>query len=235
MMEEESPPRYSQSSSRRSSRLKGERGTGLGLCLCSSPGATRFDLQVASVPRADSGVVRSGTSPVRLAGYPPACPVAQADEDLRLRVLIVDDDPDVLRPLCDYLSRSGLIVQAATSAGEAIELYQAAQPDIVVSDIAMPGMDGIELCSILRKAHPGLVVVLMSGQASDIEITRLRDLGATALLPKPFTMRQMLELLQSVSRRSAGRLFLLAPEGLSRVLAERDYATQPRKVPPYST
>jgi CheY-like chemotaxis protein len=74
-----------------------------------------------------------------------------------------------------------------------------APPDVVISDIAMPGMDGIELCRRLHERLPKLPIILMSGQATAIEPDRIRNAGASALLAKPFTMRQVVELIGDVA------------------------------------
>src|SRR5206468_7986144 len=126
-------------------------------------------------------------------------------ETRKLDVLVVDDDPDVRSPLCTYLQRSGLTVRGAGSGADGMVEAVNHAPDIVITDIAMPGMDGIEFCRRLKKELPELPVVLMSGQASAIDQSQVRDVGAAALLAKPFTMRQVLDLLGSIARSSDGQ------------------------------
>jgi DNA-binding response OmpR family regulator len=131
------------------------------------------------------------------------CPAPSVEVAARsISVLAVDDDPNVLGPLCAYLQRSGYAVRGARSASECLSAASTSLPDVVITDIAMPGMDGLELCRRLRRKHPHLPVVLMTGQTSDIDPALARKCGAAALLPKPFTMRQVLELLASVARSS---------------------------------
>lgn len=180
---------------------KGERGTGLGLCLSQQiverhGGTLRLFSEVGTgtsaiveLPEAQAeqetaatGVAQEGRSP------------------RQIRVVVVDDDPNVLDPLCRYLQRSGFDVCALAGAQSAIDETSRATPDLLISDIAMPGMDGIELCRKLRSIYPELPIVLMSGQASVIDPARVREAGAAALLAKPFTMRQVMDLVSSLAK-----------------------------------
>ncbi len=202
---------------------KGDRGTGLGLCLCQQilerhgtvlkitsnpPIGTNasFELARTEVPQTDAPAMR------------------ETENERPIRVLVVDDDPNVLRPLCDYLELSGLVVAAAESGQKALDASVSFRPDVVVSDIAMPGMDGIELCTSLRRASATTPVVLMSGQASEVDLGRLRDSGAAALLPKPFTMRQILELLRGFGSHGATEPMggpLVPPSGYPNARSQR--------------
>ena len=194
---------------------KGDRGTGLGLCLCQqilerhgssltvtsgAPNGTRVSFELA---RAEC----EGPTPARETS-PQESPLVRA-----LRVMVVDDDPDVLGPLCDYLRRSGLTVLAADGAVEAVASAATFSPDVVVSDIAMPDTDGIDLCRSLRQAFPVLPVVLMSGQASEFDARRVKESGASALVSKPFTMKQMLDVLTSVSGSTQEKAAPASPGG----------------------
>jgi CheY-like chemotaxis protein len=185
---------------------KGERGTGLGLCLCQQiverhGGEIRLasdqvtgTTATVSLPEAASAAATALDSPVKRAEQPPA-----------LSVLVVDDDPNILSPLCAYLQRTGYRVTGAGTGADALASLAEHHPDVVISDIAMPGMDGIEFCRRLKQEFPDVPVVLMSGQASAIEPSRVRDAGAAALLPKPFTMRQVTQVLDALGNRNAHR------------------------------
>jgi len=195
---------------------KGDRGTGLGLCLCQqilerhgtslrvvnrAPNGTTvsFDLPRVEDARQDSGDP-SGSTAARSRRTP--------------RVLVVDDDPNVLHPLCACLMRSGLSVTGANGAAEALAHMQTFNPDIVVSDVAMPGTDGIELCAALHRDRPSLPIILMSGQASEVDASRVRGAGATALLSKPFTMKQIEELVHATTMSTSDNSQAEPPMGL---------------------
>jgi len=182
---------------------KGERGTGLGLCLSQqiaerhggeihlrprSGGGTRAELVVPAAPPSSIGTLEQL--------------VLSPTPTKRLSVLVVDDDPDVLEPLCDYLRRSGIGVQGALNPEDALARLLHHPPDVVLSDVSMPGMTGIELCRRAKAVFPNLPVVLMTGRTSFTDPTRATESGASALLSKPFTMRQVLDLIARLGERS---------------------------------
>ncbi|MCC7137863.1 MAG: response regulator [Planctomycetes bacterium] len=175
---------------------KGEKGTGLGLCL-SQQIVERHGGEISISPRVGGGTSAQVLLPVATSASSEASiPAEQTLQAARsLSVVVVDDDPNVLDPLCSFLRRSGVNARAAFSATEALEAVAAEQPKAVISDIGMPGMDGLELCRRLRSSNPELPVILMSGRATSADAARVEEVGAAALLAKPFTMRQVLDLL----------------------------------------
>jgi signal transduction histidine kinase/ActR/RegA family two-component response regulator len=177
---------------------KGERGTGLGLCLSQQiverHGGT---ITVSSDLGSGTSVVVSLPVSREARTAQPVAPAATQASSFD--VVVVDDDPSVLAVLCAYLEKMGYRVRGLSSGAEGLRAVVERPPDVVLSDIGMPGMDGIELCRSLKERVPKLPVILMSGQASSIEGERIRRSGASALLPKPFTMRQVTEVLNAMA------------------------------------
>jgi signal transduction histidine kinase/FixJ family two-component response regulator len=206
---------------------KGDHGTGLGLCLCQQI-LERHGSKLGITSELARGTTASFEIPAAKTQLATASEAAPATAKGKLRVLVVDDDPNVLQPLCDYLTLSGLCVTAVDGGHRALDCVAGFHPDVVVSDIAMPDMDGIDLCAALRVGNPRLPVVLMSGQASEVDLARVRSSGASALLPKPFTMRQILELLQSI--RTPGRESELAARETSAARPKDDLREVPKRL-----
>lgn len=116
-----------------------------------------------------------------------------------LRVVVVDDEPTILEVVCGALEDAGLAAQGCSQAAEAFWFIQRDQPDLVILDVQMPGVDGITLLQHLR-ADPRTrsVPVLFLTANSRVVRQRLPDyaaLGAT-ILPKPFELAEMLAQVQ---------------------------------------
>ena len=119
---------------------------------------------------------------------------------MAITVLLVDDDEKVRGLLRRRLEAAGYSVVESSSAEEALTRYQAAPPDVVFTDIVLPGKSGLQLISDLEKKFPGARVVAMSGAfESDVPglLRRSKEVGAVYGLPKPFTTGQMLEAVQA--------------------------------------
>ncbi|KAB8181327.1 response regulator transcription factor [Microbispora catharanthi] len=122
----------------------------------------------------------------------------------RYRVLVVDDDPAILRALRRGLRVEGFDVDVTTSGREALELVHRAAPDAVVLDVSMPGVSGIEVCERLRSGRSEVPVLMLS--AMDEVTDRVAGLaaGADDYVVKPFELREVVLRLRALLRR-AGR------------------------------
>jgi CheY-like chemotaxis protein len=113
-------------------------------------------------------------------------------------ILVVDDEKPVRDTLAVLLEREGYRVVVAEGGHTAIEAVETFTFDIVIVDISMPGMNGLETVRILRREAPNVPVVVMSAYASGglVEPDFFRtamELGATCCLPKPFTREQLFD------------------------------------------
>lgn len=109
-----------------------------------------------------------------------------------MRILVVDDEEQVRELAVHVLTRAGYSVVSAASAAEALEVVAAESIDLVVSDVVMPGLTGIDLLTELRRQKPGLPVVLMTGGSSEPERTaKAIELGASAVVSKPYTHAEL--------------------------------------------
>ena len=108
-------------------------------------------------------------------------------------ILIVDDEPSMLELLTEFFTNSGLTVFSAASGQEALELLGHAQISVVVTDIAMPGMDGLELCRLVKKKNPIVIMIALTGNWRFFEITECRSVGFDDYFRKPVDLSQLLE------------------------------------------
>ena len=104
------------------------------------------------------------------------------------KILVVDDDPDVRMATRDFLTSKGHEVTLAADGVQALELLATVKPDVVLLDVAMPEMDGMETLRRIVSGHPNLPVIMVTANA-DIEITsKVLRLGAADYVPKPFDL-----------------------------------------------
>jgi two-component system, NtrC family, response regulator HydG len=109
----------------------------------------------------------------------------------RSRVLIVDDEPDMVENCARILFRAGYECQTATDSREALTLLEAAPPDLLLTDLKMPGMDGMELLRRARELDPGLPVIMITAFATiESAVAAIKE-GAFDYLPKNFSVDQL--------------------------------------------
>lgn len=116
-----------------------------------------------------------------------------ADPSAPFRVLYVDDQPELRRLFRRNLTRAGHEVVEASNARLAVDLVQQLSFDVVVSDVRMPDMSGVELLEALRELDPALPVVLTSGSPDVVGPSDASELGAFAYLVKPVSFEVMRE------------------------------------------
>ena len=119
----------------------------------------------------------------------------------RTRVLVVDDDPTVSEVVTRYLEREGYSVEAVGDGRLALERATADPPDLVVLDVMLPGIDGLEVCRRLRALAPVAVIMLTARGEETDRITGL-DRGADDYVTKPFSPRELTARVRSVLRRA---------------------------------
>ncbi|WP_063730894.1 response regulator transcription factor [Streptomyces sp. RTd22] len=116
------------------------------------------------------------------------------------RVLVVDDDPTVAEVVAGYLTRAGFAVDRAADGPGALARADAQWPDLVVLDLMLPGMDGLDVCRALRGKGPVPVIMLTARGDEDDRILGL-EIGADDYVTKPFSPRELVLRVESVLRR----------------------------------
>jgi two-component system, OmpR family, KDP operon response regulator KdpE len=116
------------------------------------------------------------------------------------RVLVVDDDTQIMRVLRRSLASHGFEVQVAAEGEEALATFKVWKPDVIVTDLAMPNMSGLELCRRLRAISSVPIIVLSAKGEERIKVEAL-DVGADDYVTKPFGMDELLARIRVVLRR----------------------------------
>ncbi len=131
-------------------------------------------------------------------------------QSMNARVLVVDDDPVVAEVVVDYLRDAGMEPRHAVDGPAALSLAEQWQPDLIVLDLMLPGIDGLEVCRRLRDARsdPGpLPVIMLTALGEENDRVLGLETGADDYVTKPFSPRELALRVQAVLRRAA------SPEG----------------------
>jgi len=118
----------------------------------------------------------------------------------RVRALVVDDEPALVRVVAAYLAQEGFDVVTASDGSEALRLARETEPDVVVLDVMMPGIDGIEVCRRLRTFSDAYVIML-TARVEEIDTLVGLSVGADDYLTKPFSARVLVARIRSLLRR----------------------------------
>ena len=109
------------------------------------------------------------------------------------KLLIVDDDQEILTLLSSWLSKSGFSVSQASSGEEALSAIQSEKPDLIITDLYMDGMSGMQLLTTIHTDNPLLPVIMLSGQAQIPDAIKATHLGCAAFLTKPVEQGELLD------------------------------------------
>jgi len=119
------------------------------------------------------------------------------------RVLIVEDDEAIGRGLENVLVERGFTVQRCTHGGRALVAADADRPDLVLLDLGLPDIDGVEVCRRLRRGSPGLPIVVLTARDAEMDIVLGLNAGADDYIAKPFRLGELLARIGALLRRTA--------------------------------
>ena len=120
----------------------------------------------------------------------------------RQRILVVDDDPTISDVVTRYLQSDGYDVDVAFDGEEALEHARAFYPDLVVLDLMLPKLDGLEVCRLLR-SQGSVPIIMLTAKGDEMDRLVGLNLGADDYIAKPFSPRELVARVKAVLRRSA--------------------------------
>jgi DNA-binding response OmpR family regulator len=127
------------------------------------------------------------------------------------RVLIVEDDPNVSEVVARYLEREGYLVETVADGAVGLERALAEPPDLVVLDLMLPSVGGLELCRRLRAVVP-VPVIMLTARSEEVDRIAGLELGADDYVAKPFSPRELTARVKAVLRRASGVMSVRAPD-----------------------
>ncbi|MCS6906927.1 MAG: response regulator transcription factor [Anaerolineales bacterium] len=116
------------------------------------------------------------------------------------KILVVDDEPLIVESLIYSLEREGFQVMGIGDGSMVLETVQEYQPDLIVLDILLPGMNGIEVCKRLR-ARSTIPIIMLTARGDEVDRVLGLEVGADDYLPKPFSFRELLARIRALLRR----------------------------------
>jgi two-component system phosphate regulon response regulator PhoB len=121
----------------------------------------------------------------------------------REHILVVDDEDDILELVRYNLEKAGYRVTCSASGGDAVKAARGNVPDLVVLDLMLPGLDGLEVCTLLKNDPKtrDAAIVMLTARGEEPDIVRGLELGADDYITKPFSPRILLARIQAVLRR----------------------------------
>jgi two-component system alkaline phosphatase synthesis response regulator PhoP len=119
------------------------------------------------------------------------------------RILVVDDEPEIVRVLRGYLERSGFEVLAAYDGPEALRRARQESPDLIVLDLMLPGMDGLDVAREIRRASQ-VPIIMVTARVDETDRVLGLELGADDYVLKPFSPREVVARVRAVLRRTLG-------------------------------
>jgi len=129
------------------------------------------------------------------------------------RVLVVDDEPPIVELVRGYLEREGFAIDTASDGPSALDRARAMEPDVVILDLMLPGIDGLEVCRRLRTFSDAYVLML-TARSEEIDRVVGLSVGADDYLVKPFSPRELVARVKALLRRPRVASRAAAPPGL---------------------
>lgn len=121
--------------------------------------------------------------------------------DKKTRILIVEDEPAMVQGLRDNFEYEGYEVISAADGAEGLERALADQPDLVVLDVMMPKMSGLDVCKQLKARKPAVPIIMLTARGQEIDKVVGLELGADDYVTKPFSIRELMARVKAVLRR----------------------------------
>lgn len=120
-------------------------------------------------------------------------------------ILVVDDEEDILELVRYNLTKEGYRVSTVTSGEEALKAARTSQPDVILLDLMLPGVDGLEVCRLLKQdaKTQHIPVIMLSAKGDEADVVSGLELGAADYITKPFSPRILVARLRAVLRRRA--------------------------------
>jgi two-component system alkaline phosphatase synthesis response regulator PhoP len=121
-------------------------------------------------------------------------------------ILVVDDEPKIIKLARDYLEHSGYRVQSATDGKTALAITRHEKPDLIVLDLNLPAMDGLDVCRSIRR-ESGIPIIMLTARVEESDRLIGLEMGADDYITKPFSPKELVARVRAVLRRAKGEVY----------------------------
>ncbi len=124
-------------------------------------------------------------------------------------ILVIDDEKDIQKLLQYNLEKEGYKVLSAMAGEEGFEIARSKKPDLVILDLMLPGIDGFEVCRLLRQAAEtkAIPIIMLTAKGSEVDQVVGLELGASDYIPKPFSVKVLLARIKNIFRNGRSKPF----------------------------
>ncbi len=122
------------------------------------------------------------------------------DKNSQKSILVIDDEEDIRSLLKNFFDSLGYRTMVAADLNQTVFVLNREQPDIVFLDIVLPGVNGLEILKLIKRLNQDIIVVMMSGYATESKAKYALDLGAFDYMNKPFDMSHVKNMLNMINR-----------------------------------
>lgn len=121
-----------------------------------------------------------------------------------IKVLVVEDENSIRKFITINLNRNGFSVFEADSGEVAVEIVKEVDPEVIVLDIMLPGIDGFEVCSRVKSINPDVIIIMLTAKGQDMDKIMGLDIGADDYMVKPFNPLELVARIRAILRRMDG-------------------------------
>ena len=126
--------------------------------------------------------------------------MSSASRSAGLRAMVIDDEKPLADLVGSYLERDGFEVAVTGDGGEAVQMASRIDPDVIVLDLGLPGLDGVEVCRRIR-THSDAYIVMLTARTDEVDMLIGLSVGADDYMTKPFSPRELMARIQAMLRR----------------------------------
>jgi len=137
----------------------------------------------------------------------------QVREIAMQKILVIDDDMRLVENVAKYMQDFGFHIESALNGVEGLDMVESFAPDLIVLDLMMPGLDGVEVCREIRKKHT-IPVIMLTARTEEIDVVAGLEVGADDYITKPFSLRELVARIKARLRQASTAGTLQAHKGV---------------------